>query len=81
MMKLKKSLSFKSLEFNVTDNTVTLDLPDESVIYFGPAVRLKEKVHRAAQIMTIARQKYTNPVVLNFAFFEKGKVFLTQRPH
>lgn len=81
LLKLKKSLPFESLKFNVTNNTVTLDLPDQSVIRFGQAVRLKEKVRRAAQIMAVARQKYTNPVELDFTFFEKGKVFLTQTPH
>ena len=81
LVKLKKTLPFESLEFNVTDNTVTLDLPDKSVIRFGQAVHLKHKVHRAAQIVALARKKYTAPVTLDFTFFEKGKVFLTQNAH
>ena len=81
LLKLKKSLPFEALEFNVTNNTVTLDLPDKSVIRFGQAVRLKEKVRRAAQIMELSRKRYESPVTLDFSFFEKGKVFLTQMPH
>lgn len=81
LLKLKKSLPFEALEFNVTNNTVTLSLPDKSEIRFGQAVRLKQKVRRAAQIMALAHQKYTTPVVLDFTFFEKGKVFLTQTSH
>lgn len=81
LLKLKKSLPFESLEFNVTDNAVTLRLPDQSVIHFGPATHLKQKVGRAAQVMTFARGRYNFPVTLNFAFFEKGKVFLTQTAH
>ncbi len=81
LLKLKKTLPFESLEFNVVNNTVTLDLPDKSVIRFGQATRLKQKVRRAAQIMVLARKKYMEPIVLDFAFFEKGKVFLTQTSH
>ncbi len=81
LLKLKKSLPFEAIEFNVTDHTVTLTLPDQSVIHFGRTVQLKQKVKRAAQIMMFAREKYQEPVSLDFTFFEKGKVFLTQRAH
>lgn len=81
LLKLKKTLPFESIEFNVTNDTVTLSLPDQSVIHFGRAVQLKQKVKRAAQIMMFAREKYEPPVSLDFTFFEKGKVFLTQSPH
>ena len=80
LLKLKKTLAFESIEYNATDNTVTLTLPDQSVIRFGTAVQLKQKVKRAAQIMMFAREKYHEPVSLDFSFFEKGKVFLTKSP-
>ncbi len=80
LLKLKKTLAFESIEYNATDNTVTLTLPDQSVIHFGAAVQLKQKVKRAAQIMMFAREKYQEPVSLDFTFFEKGKVFLTKSP-
>lgn len=81
LLKLKKTFPFESLEFNLTTNTVSLRLPDGSSVFFGPAEQLKAKVHRAAQIMELARAKYEGPVSLNFEFFEKGKVFLTQTAH
>ncbi len=81
LLKLKKALPFESLEFNLTTNTVSLRLPDGSSVFFGPALHLKAKVHRAAQIMELARTKYAGPVTLNFEFYEKGKVFLTQTAH
>lgn len=81
LLKLKKSLAFESLQFNVADNTVTMQLPDHSTIRFGQANHLKQKVQRAAEIMTLAREKYKMPVTLDFSFFEKGKVFLTQNAH
>ena len=81
LIKLKKTLPFESLEFNVNTNAVTLGLPDQSVIYFGEPKHLKQKVRRASQIMMFARGKYEMPVSLNFAFFDEGKVFLTQNAH
>ncbi|MCQ2410142.1 MAG: C58 family peptidase [Elusimicrobiaceae bacterium] len=67
------------LQFNGSDHTVRMHLSDGSVILFGPAVQLKKKAARAAQIMALARQKYQAPFVLNFLFFENGQVFLTQK--
>ena len=81
VLKLKSSLAFESLQFNVDENTVTMRLPDRSLIRFGQAQHLKQKAQRACEIMKIAREKYKMPVTLNFAFFEKGKVFLTQTTH
>ncbi len=81
VIKLKKTLAFEVLQFNIVKNTVTMQLPDKSMIHFGQADHLKQKVQRAAQIMTIAREKYHTPVTLDFSFFEKGKVFLTQNVH
>lgn len=81
ILKLKKSLPFKALELNLQDNTVTMRLPDDSVIHFGSAQYLKTKAVRAAQIMDQARAKYNAPVTLNFEFFEQGKVFLTLSAH
>ena len=78
MLKLKKTLPFEALSFDVTDNTVIMRLPDQSVICFGPAEHLKEKVARAEQILAVAKEKYSSPVKLDFKFFDQGKVFLTQ---
>ena len=80
-VKWRKELAFTSLHINLTDNTVQMYLPDESVIDFGPAVQLKNKATRAVQIWSLARKKYPVPFVLDFRFFENGKVFLTQRAH
>ena len=81
LLKLKKSLPFESLQFNLADNTVTMRLPDQSIIRFGQANHLKQKVQRAAEIMALSRAKYPAPVALDFSFFEEGKVFLTQTTH
>lgn len=80
-LQLNKELNFTFLRMNLTNNTVKMYLPDESVIDFGSAWHLKQKAARAANILGYARQKYKAPFVLNFAFFEEGKVFLTQKPH
>ena len=81
VLKLKKSLPFEALQLNLQDNTVTMRLPDDSIIHFGPARDLKAKAARAAQIMDKARSTYPAPVTLNFEFFEQGKVFLTLSAH
>ena len=81
MVKLKKSLPFESLQLHVQENTVTMRLPDDSVIRFGVAKDLKAKAVRAAQIMDKVRGKYQAPVTLDFEFFEQGKVFLTLSAH
>ncbi|WP_428075860.1 hypothetical protein [Candidatus Avelusimicrobium luingense] len=78
-LKLNKELNFTFLQMNLTDNTVRMHLPDGNEIDFGSAVQLKQKAARAAQIMAIARGKYKTPFVLHFAYFENGKVFLTQK--
>ncbi len=81
VLKLKKSLPFEALQLDLQENTVTMRLPDNSIIHFGPAKELKAKAVRAAQIMDRARAKYEAPVTLNFEFFEQGKVFLTLSAH
>ncbi len=81
ILKLKKSIPFEALQLNLERNTVTMRLPDGSTIAFGAAHALKEKAARAAQIMDKIRGKYPTPVILNFEFFNQGKVFLTQKPH
>ena len=78
-LKLNKNLDFVLLRMNLTDNTVQMHLPDGDEINFGPAVNLKKKTARAAQIMAVARGKYSSPFVLDFRFFEEGKVFLAQK--
>ena len=81
VLKLKKSLPFEALQLDLQGNTVTMRLPDESIIRFGAAKDLKAKAARAAQIMAQARSRYPVPVTLNFEFFEQGKVFLTLSAH
>ncbi len=81
VLKLKKSLPFDALQLDLQNNTVTMRLPDESMIRFGVATDLKAKAARAGQIMDQARAKYNMPVTLNFEFFEQGKVFLTLSAH
>ena len=78
-LKLKKALEFSALQMNLAHNTIKLFTPDGCEIDFGQAADLKKKAVRAAQIMAFAREKYPRPFVLNFAFFEVGKVFLTPR--
>ena len=80
-LKLKKSLLFDELEFDLQQHTLRMHLPDQSVILFGSLQQLKQKAQRAAQIMDIARKKYHHPVIINFEFFEQGKVFLTLSAH
>lgn len=80
-LKLRKELDFSFLRMNLTANTVKMYMPDGSVIDFGPSVQLKNKAARAAQILTLSREKYPAPFVLDFRFFENGKVFLTQQGH
>lgn len=80
-LKLDKKLNFETLRMNLTENTVTMVLPDKSILHFGRAEHLKQKAQRAAQIMAFAREHYTGPVTLNFAFFDEGKVFLTHSSH
>ncbi|MBP5404314.1 MAG: hypothetical protein J6Y17_04415 [Elusimicrobiaceae bacterium] len=81
VLKLKKSLPFDGLEFDLEQNTIRMHLPDQSVILFGSPQQLKQKAQRAAQIMDKIREKYPNPVTVNFEFFEQGKVFLTLSAH
>ncbi len=78
-LKLNKALNFKRLQLNLTDDSVRMYLQDSTELDFGSAKRLKDKALRGAQILTLARQKYTGPFALDFRFFENGKVFLTQK--
>lgn len=80
-LKLKKQLSFAKLQMNLEDNTVIMILNDKSVLDFGTAQHLKQKVQRAAQVIAFAREHYKGPVSINFRFFEDGKVFLTHNAH
>ena len=80
-LKLSKELNFTLLQLNLTDDTVVMHLPDGNEIHFGPAAQLKKKAARAAQILAVTRKKYDGAFVLDFRFFKKGKVFLTQKAH
>lgn len=78
-LKLKKDLAFDFLRFNLSKNLVSMHMPDGSIIEFGPALHLKEKSRRAAQIMDWCRKHNQVPQRLDFRFFEDGQVFLTQK--
>ena len=81
LLKLKKVLPFEALQVTMPATTVTMRLTDQSLISFGSAERLKEKAARAGQILDSARQNYDAPFVMNFAYFDQGKVFLTHSSH
>ncbi len=76
-LKLKRDLEFSTLQMNLTNNTIKLITPDGSIVDFGPVLDLKKKAFRAAQIMALSREKYARPLMLNFQFFDEGKIFLT----
>ena len=75
-LQLKQELKFSVLQLDLTSNTVTMRMPDDSIIDFGSAYHLKQKAARAAQVMALARRKYPAPFRLNFQFFDDGKIFL-----
>ena len=77
-LQLDKRLNFQTLRLDLNENTVTMILPDQTVLDFGKAQQLKEKAQRASQILSFAREHYTQPYTLNFRFFDDGKVFLTR---
>ena len=79
LAQLHNGLDYRLIVFNTADNTLQLHLADQSVINFGPAVALQQKAARAAQIRALAKEKYPGPFVLDFRFFENGKVFLAQQ--
>jgi len=79
VLKLRKQLNFSSLQFDLRKDTVTMYLPDGSVLNFGEAKSLRQKAKRAAQIQTHAQQNGLTPYELDFTYFEDGKVFLRQK--
>ena len=58
-----------------------MKLPDTSVIRFGQAKNLRQKVYRAAQIESSAKEKQMTAHELDFTYFDEGKVFLRQMAH
>ncbi len=78
-LRLDKQLDFQTLRMNLTENTVMMVLPDQTVLDFGPAQQLKQKAQRAVQVLGFAREHYKGPYQLNFRFFDEGKVFLTHK--
>ena len=81
-LKLKGQLSFESVTFDLMAETVQMQLPDGSLIDFGPAKQLRQKARRAAQIEhEIQAQKPVSPHELDFSYFGEGKVFLRQKAH
>ena len=80
-IKLHQELDFAFLRINLTNNTVKMYMPNDCIIDFGPAIDLKQKAELAAKIITFSQGKYSVPFVLNFHFFDSGKVFLTQVAH
>ena len=79
ILKLKKQLDFALLHIDLAQNTVTLTLPDQSIIYLGAAQDLREKVRRAAEIESAVTEQQPRPHVLDFTYFKEGKVFLRQK--
>ena len=79
VLKLKKQLHFSNLRFDLKKDTVTMFLPDGSVLDFGAAKSLRQKTRRAAQIQAHAQQNHLTPYELDFTYFEDGKVFLRQK--
>ena len=80
-LKLKKQLAFKRVQFNLQENTVKMYLSEEQIIDFGPAKHLRQKAHRAAQIGEHLPINMAQAYVLDFTYFEDGKVFLRQNAH
>lgn len=78
-LQLDKRLNFQTLRLDLNENTVTMILPDQTVLNLGRARQLKEKAQRASQILSFAREHYAQPYALDFRFFDEGKVFLTRR--
>ncbi len=78
-LKLRRELEFKTLKMDLTHNTIKMFTPDNCEIDFGKIEHLKQKATRAAQIMAFSRGKYELPFVLDFRFFEDGKIFLTPK--
>lgn len=79
VLKLQKELHFSTLQFDLKADTVSMFLPDGSVLNFGPPKQLHAKARRAAQIQAHAQQSGRTPYEANFAYFEDGKVFLRQK--
>ena len=79
VLKLKKELHFSTLQFDLKKDTVTLFLPDGSVLALGAAKQLRQKAHRAAQIQAHAAKSGLGPYEADFTYFENGKVFLRQK--
>lgn len=77
-LSLSKDLNFAFLRFNLEQNTVTMYMPDGSVIDFGAAKKLKQKAAKAARIMAWSREHQPGPRHIDFAFFDDGKVFSRQ---
>lgn len=75
----KEKLEFARLYFSAEPDRVQLDLPDGSVIDFGPARQLRAKLRRARQIEALARRDGQEAHELDFTYFEDGKVFLRQK--
>lgn len=75
---LSKDLNFAFLRFNLTNNTVKMYMPDDSVVDFGAAENLKRKAARAAQVMAWLRENQPGPRYVDFTFFEDGKIFSRQ---
>ena len=78
-LKLNKELKFTLLQLNLTHNTVKMFLPDGNEIDFGPALQLKKKAARAAQVVTLVRKKYNTAFVVSFQSFKNGQIFLTPK--
>ena len=81
VLKLKRQLNFIRVKFNLTDDTVKIYLPSDNEIDFGKAKFLRQKARRAAQIQEHLPVNVPSDYVLDFTYFEDGKVFLRQKAH
>ena len=80
-LKLKKQLAFKRVQFNLQEDTVKMFLSNDRIIDFGQAKHLRQKARRAAQIEEHLPANTSQAYVLDFTYFEDGKVFLRQKAH
>lgn len=81
VLKLKRQLNFVRVQFNLTNDTVKIYLPEDNEIDFGKAQSLRQKARRAAQIQAHLPAAVPQKYVLDFTYFEDGKVFLRQKAH
>ncbi len=81
ILKIGKKLPVAAFQITVPEQTITTVLTDKSILHFGAAEHLKEKVSRAEQVLQHAHGAYEAPFRVDFTYFNQGKVFLTHSVH